>query len=148
MTVNPGLPLAEQWSHTWLVSRLSHLYSRPRVAAQWISSLYTRHVYPLLKGDAPPSRTAQSVYPGLVLIAKVGVNLTFFKCCTYFSHIAVSPCSKELNTDWKVMACWWLPSHWTLDLLANSVSFKLWLRTPHWHALQVKSIKGRMWTTK
>ena len=46
-------------------SWLSHLYTRPKVVAHWISNLYTRHVYLLLNGDAPPDQslmTEPSVY--------------------------------------------------------------------------------------
>ena len=59
---------------------------------------------------------------GVMLIAKVCINIVFLGCFTHFGHIAATPYAKWLNTDWTSNGSLWLPHQSTLDLHANSVS--------------------------
>ena len=62
---------------------------------------------------------------GVALIATFCINIAFSRCCTHFRCITIC----KITEHW-LNKLWLLLCHWTLDLLANSMSSCSWLCTP------------------
>ena len=55
---------------------------------------------------------------GVVLIANFFVNIAFFMCRMHLSHITVIIHRTLIE---QVMANWWLPRHWTIDVIDHDL---------------------------